>query len=84
VRDQIAHPTKKSGAISVELQVLAALSYMAIPSFQLTVADLLGITQASVCHCLHRVTRALQAKAGYFIHFPRDEKVSFVNFSKFK
>ena len=84
MRDQIAHPTKKSGAISVELQVLAALSYMATPSFQLTVADLLGITQASVCHCLHRVTRALQAKAGFFIHFPRDEEVLIIKSSNFK
>lgn len=78
IKDDIGRPTGKSGALSVETQVLAALAYFASPSFQISVGDLLGISQMSANRSVLGVAKALESKAGLFIHFPRNETVGFI------
>lgn len=64
----------RGGGLSVETQVLAALSYMASNSFQLVVGDVLGISRQSASRCIYRVAAALVEKRGQFIYFPSSEE----------
>lgn len=71
--------TPRGGAISAELQVMAALSYMASNSFQLYVAKILGMTQQTISNCVKRVTTALARRSSQFIYFPTQNEVNCVN-----
>lgn len=61
--------TQRSRAISPEVQVLAALGFYTSGSFQTSMGDTIGISQASMSRCLSHVTKALVEKAPQFITF---------------
>lgn len=63
--------TQRSRAISPEVQVLAALGFYTSGSFQTSMGDTIGISQASMSRCVSNVTRALVEKAPQFITFNR-------------
>lgn len=61
--------TQRSRAISPEVQVLAALGFYTSGSFQTSMGDTIGISQASMSRCVSNVTKALVEKAPQFITF---------------
>ncbi|KAM7365277.1 hypothetical protein PAMP_016220 [Pampus punctatissimus] len=72
LRESLCRRTQRSRAISPEVQVLAALGFYTSGSFQTSMGDTIGISQASMSRCVSNVTRALVEKAPQFITFNRD------------
>ncbi|XP_042867539.1 putative nuclease HARBI1 [Penaeus japonicus] len=58
------------------MQLLTSLRYMASGSFQLSIADCLEMSVASVCKYLAYVTRAIAALAPEYIQFPSPSNVA--------
>ncbi|XP_068612599.1 putative nuclease HARBI1 [Brachionichthys hirsutus] len=73
LREALSRRTQRSRAISPEVQVLAALGFYTSGSFQTSMGDTIGISQASMSRCVSNVTRALVEKAPDFITFDRDD-----------
>uniref|UniRef100_A0A8D3APF9 Putative nuclease HARBI1 n=1 Tax=Scophthalmus maximus TaxID=52904 RepID=A0A8D3APF9_SCOMX len=71
LRDDLCRRTLRSRAISPEVQVLAALGFYTSGSFQTSMGDTIGISQASMSRCVSNVTKALVEKAPQFITFNR-------------
>lgn len=55
--------------------MLAALGFYTSGSFQTSMGDTIGISQASMSRCVSNVTRALVEKAPQFITFNRYDDV---------
>lgn len=72
LREGFCRKTQRSRAISPEVQVLAALGFYTSGSFQTSMGDSMGISQASMSRCVSNVTRALVDRAPHFISFCRD------------
>ena len=73
LHDDVAHPTKRSHAVSASLQVLAAIRYYATGSFQLVSGDTVHLSQPTLSRIVTRVTDALARRARQFINFPFDD-----------
>ncbi|XP_037552486.1 putative nuclease HARBI1 [Nematolebias whitei] len=71
LRESLSRRTQRSRAISPEVQVLAALGFYTSGSFQTSMGDTIGISQASMSRCVSHVTKALVEKAPQFITFHR-------------
>uniref|UniRef100_A0A3B5RDP1 Putative nuclease HARBI1 n=1 Tax=Xiphophorus maculatus TaxID=8083 RepID=A0A3B5RDP1_XIPMA len=69
LRETLSRRTLRSRAISPEVQVLAALGFYTSGSFQTSMGDIIGISQASMSRCVTNVTKALVEKAPQFITF---------------
>ncbi|XP_019959445.1 putative nuclease HARBI1 [Paralichthys olivaceus] len=72
LREDLSRRTQRSRAISPDVQVLAALGFYTSGSFQTSMGDTIGISQASMSRCVSNVTKALVEKAPEFIMFNRD------------
>ncbi|XP_053273549.1 putative nuclease HARBI1 [Pleuronectes platessa] len=72
LREDVSRRTQRSRAISPDVQVLAALGFYTSGSFQTSMGDTIGISQASMSRCVSNVTKALVDKAPEFIVFNRD------------
>ncbi|KAM8871650.1 putative nuclease HARBI1 [Synchiropus picturatus] len=72
LRESLCRRTQRSRAISAEVQVLAALGFYTSGSFQTSMGDTIGISQASMSRCVSNVTKALVEKAPQFITFTID------------
>ncbi|XP_020783847.1 putative nuclease HARBI1 [Boleophthalmus pectinirostris] len=73
LRESLSRRTQRSRAISPEVQVMAALGFYTSGSYQTSMGDTIGISQASMSRCVSNVTKALVEKAPQFISFFRDE-----------
>uniref|UniRef100_A0A665VM76 Putative nuclease HARBI1 n=1 Tax=Echeneis naucrates TaxID=173247 RepID=A0A665VM76_ECHNA len=73
LRESLCRRTQRSRAISPEVQVLAALGFYTSGSFQTSMGDTIGISQASMSRCVSNVTKALVEKAPHFITFSREQ-----------
>ncbi|XP_069567879.1 putative nuclease HARBI1 isoform X1 [Brachyistius frenatus] len=86
LREALCRRTQRSRAISPEVQVLAALGFYTSGSFQTSMGDTIGISQASMSRCVSNVTRALVEKAAQFITFnnrdPSSREQSFQEFQR--
>ncbi|XP_076000004.1 putative nuclease HARBI1 [Genypterus blacodes] len=85
LREALCRRTQRSRAISPEVQVLAALGFYTSGSFQSSMGDAIGISQASMSRCVTNVTKALAEKASEFITFTRDassKEQSFLEFQR--
>ncbi|CAC5411101.1 HARBI1 [Mytilus coruscus] len=74
VRADIEHPTKRTKALSPEMQVLIALRYYATGSFMEVVGDKVGVDKSTVSRCITRVSTVLASKAGTFIKWPSEDR----------
>ncbi|XP_077576059.1 putative nuclease HARBI1 isoform X1 [Stigmatopora nigra] len=72
LRESLCRRTQRSRAISPEVQVLAALGFYTSGSFQTSMGDTIGISQASMSRCVSNVTKALIEKAPQFITLNRN------------
>ncbi|XP_059184212.1 putative nuclease HARBI1 [Centropristis striata] len=84
LREALCRRTQRSRAISPEVQVLAALGFYTSGSFQTSMGDTIGISQASMSRCVSNVTRALVEKAPEFITFNRDQSSTGQSFQEFQ
>ncbi|XP_041350851.1 putative nuclease HARBI1 [Gigantopelta aegis] len=78
VRQDIEQPTRQNHAVSSELQVLIALRFYATGGFQLTMADVHGLSQTTVCNVLKRVTIAIARLRPHYIAFPNNVELDSV------
>ncbi|XP_041346973.1 putative nuclease HARBI1 [Gigantopelta aegis] len=76
VREDIEQPTRRNHAVPCELQVLLALRFYATGGFQLTMADLHGLSQTTVCTVLKRVTNAIARLRPRYISFSNNEEMN--------
>ncbi|KAM9766460.1 putative nuclease HARBI1 isoform 1-T2 [Menidia menidia] len=76
LREALSRRTQRSRAISPEVQVLAALGFYTSGSFQTSMGDTIGISQASMSRCVSNVTRALVEKVPQFITFNSRDRTS--------
>ena len=70
VCDDLERPTKRNKALSVEIQVLAALRFLASGCFLQVDADILGIHKSSVSRAVKSFCEALVRKKDLFFEFP--------------
>ncbi|CAN9498228.1 unnamed protein product [Ophioblennius macclurei] len=84
LREALCRRTQRSRAISPEVQVLAALGFYTSGSFQTSMGDTIGISQASMSRCVSNVTRALVEKASQFITFNRDSSYTEQSIEEFQ
>lgn len=84
LKEDFRRRTQRSRAISPEVQVLAALGFYTSGSFQTSMGDSMGISQASMSRCVHNVTRALVEKAPLFITVNRDASSRQHSFQEFQ
>ena len=70
LNDELRRETERSKALSVQTQLFCTLRFLATGSFQQVVADLHGISKASVSRSVHNVCLALCHHAREFISFP--------------
>lgn len=73
LHDSLDRKTERSHALPVHTQVMAALRFMAKKNFYSETADILGISKASVCRCIHSVVDVLCEMAPNFISEPKTE-----------
>ncbi|XP_041367014.1 putative nuclease HARBI1 [Gigantopelta aegis] len=71
VKFDLEHTTKRSRALLPLHQLSIALRFYACGSFQIVVGDTCGVSQATCCQVVHRVTAAICEKKDNFIHFPK-------------
>ncbi|XP_061841157.1 putative nuclease HARBI1 [Nerophis lumbriciformis] len=84
LKECLCRPTQRSRAISPEVQILAALGFYTSGSFQTSMGDTIGISQASMSRCVSNVTSALVEKASQFITFNRDTAIREQTFQEFQ
>ena len=70
IRDEIEPITQRSHSIGADLQVFIALRFYAIGCFQETAGELSGVSQATVCRVVKRVSRCLAHLKRRFIYMP--------------
>jgi hypothetical protein len=70
LQDDLLHETDQNHALTPAQQLSVALRFYARASFQMDIGDMCGVSQATVCRAVHRVTAAICARKGNFIHFP--------------
>jgi hypothetical protein len=70
VREDVEAVDQRGSPIPAVTQVLAFLRYAAENCHQVTIAELLRISQQSVSDCIYAVARSLCRQRNRFIHFP--------------
>nr|XP_061802745.1 putative nuclease HARBI1 [Nerophis lumbriciformis] len=84
LRESLCRRTQRSRAISPEVQVLAALGFYTSGSYQTSMGDTIGISQASMSRCVSNVTKALVEKAPQFITLNRNTVIREQTFQEFQ
>ena len=71
VAEEITPDTNRNHAVSVEMQVLITLRFLASASFLQVIGDtFLGFHKSTVSRLVRRVSQALTVKLGDFVTFP--------------
>lgn len=89
LQDHLQHPTQRSHALPVSMQLLAALRYYGTGTFLRGVGDTLGISKMTVSYCIRDVSMALSTLSARYINFPDTNesrqvtKTNFFNMSGF-
>ena len=71
VAEEITPDTNRNHAVSVEMQILITLRFLALGSFLQVIGDtFLGFHKSTDSRVVRRVSQALTAKLGDFVTFP--------------
>ncbi|XP_069102654.1 putative nuclease HARBI1 [Argopecten irradians] len=70
IRERVERPTKRSNALSVEMQVLIALRFYASGSFQQVLGDAICADKSTVSRVVRDVSNALASLESVFIKWP--------------
>ncbi|KAJ8280851.1 hypothetical protein GJAV_G00059840 [Gymnothorax javanicus] len=73
IEADIDHPTRRNHALLPVHQLCIALRFYAYGAFQMVVGDTCGVSQATCCQVVRRVTEAICARKNHFIRFPQEE-----------
>ncbi|XP_061193784.1 putative nuclease HARBI1 [Saccostrea echinata] len=80
----IGHRTRRSQALSTELQILIALRFYASGSFLQVLGDTTGVDKSTVSRIVLKVSQALVSLAPRFIKWPTDEELTSIKSDFFK
>lgn len=72
LRDDLQRPTNRNHALSVEIQVLVSLRFLASGSFIQVTSDVFGIDKSTYSRVVRDFVTAVVNKRNDFIYFPRD------------
>uniref|UniRef100_A0A8D8M1Q1 Nuclease HARBI1 n=4 Tax=Cacopsylla melanoneura TaxID=428564 RepID=A0A8D8M1Q1_9HEMI len=70
IREHLEHPSNRNNPLTPMQQLLVGLRYYATGSFQLTSGDLGGVSKATVCRCIQRVSNGIASLGQNIIKFP--------------
>ena len=84
IQDDLQNQTRRSHAVDPLLQLLVASRYFATGAFFRLVGDSVGLSEATVSRCVHRVAAALARKAKEFVKFPTGEAAAKVKKDYYK
>jgi hypothetical protein len=70
IENDLMPATDKNHALTPAQQLSVALRFYARASFQMDIGDMCGVSQATTCRAIHRVTAAICARRRDFMHFP--------------
>ena len=70
LREDLEFGYNRKGSLSPELQVLIALRFYATGTFQNMIGDTVNVDKSTISRTIHRVTRALCARAREQIRLP--------------
>ena len=70
VSDDLEYVLPRKGSLPPVLQVLLTLRYYATGAFQDVIADLIGVSQPTVCRTVLRVTDAFHRQIGQWVRMP--------------
>ena len=73
VDEDLRRPTNRNHALSVEVQVLAGLRFLASGSSYQVGADVVGIDKSTLCRVVNKFCESLVSKKNCFIRFPFDD-----------
>ena len=82
VCNELEYALPRKGSLSPVLQVLLTLRFYATGAFQDVIADLIGVSQPTVCRTVSRVTNALSRQVGQWISMPNQRDAD-INKQKF-
>jgi hypothetical protein len=72
IGERLARRTRRSKAVSVDLQIYLALQFLASGGFQWLVGNTVNISQATASRIIHSVVDALVEISDQFIRFPQE------------
>lgn len=75
IQDRLSYHNQRNFPLSPMHQFLITLRYYACGSFQLVMADNAGVSKATVCRTINKVSAALSSLRPLYIHFPQHENV---------
>ena len=76
LREDLEFGYNRKGSLSPELQVLIALRFYATGTFQNMIGDTVNVDKSTISRTIHRVTRALCARAREQIRLPSTEQAN--------
>ncbi|CAG2256750.1 HARBI1 [Mytilus edulis] len=74
LRDKLQQPTKRSQALSVELQVLIALRFYATGNFLQVLGDTVGIDKGTASRVVRKVSLALSELLPVYVKWPSEDE----------
>jgi len=74
IEDWLLFHSERNDKLMPMNQLLIALRFYATSTFQLVIGDPFGVSNATVCRVVHRVTRAIARLRPKYVKFPTTEK----------
>ena len=85
VYNDLARPTRRNHALTVEMQVLIVLTFFACGSFHKAIGDVIGVDKSTVSRTMYSFCNAIKRKSPEFIRFPySDNNKHFIKQGFFK
>ena len=74
IQHRLEYPTQRNFPVTPMQQLLLALRFYATGSFHVIVGDIVGISKATACRIVHKVSAAIAALRPYYIVFPEAQE----------
>lgn len=67
--DELEYEFGRKGSLPPAIQIMIALRFYASGSFQEIIGDIFGVSKATVCRVVHRVSAAIAATMNHHVKF---------------
>ena len=67
--EDLNYPCERKGSLPASMQILVALRFYVTGSFQEVIGDTFGVSKATICNIIHRVSRVLAAAINNMQHY---------------
>lgn len=74
IQHRLEYHTQRNSPVTPMEQLLLALRFYATGSFHLIVGDIVGISKATACRIVHKVSVAIAALRPHYIAFPEAQE----------